>query len=62
YKGLNLEMASNETLERLTEIGGEGGFIAVDGQGNLVLPFNSEGMYRGWQDVERGPRVEIYKS
>ena len=49
YKRIDLETAANETLERLTEIGGEGGFIAVDGQGNVVLPFNSEGMYRGYR-------------
>lgn len=61
YKGLDIETAANETLERLTEIGGEGGFIAVDSRGNVVLPFNSEGMYRGWQNAAGGPLVEIYR-
>ncbi len=48
YKGLGLEEAARETIERLTEINGEGGLIAVDALGNVVLPFNSEGMYRGF--------------
>ena len=48
YKNLNLEKAARETVEYLTEIGGEGGLIAVDAQGNLALAFNSEGMYRGF--------------
>lgn len=47
YKGLSLEDAAHETVERQTKIGGEGGLIAVDANGNITLPFNSEGMYRG---------------
>lgn len=48
YKGLSLENAAREAVERQTEIGGEGGLIAVDANGTLTLPFNSEGMYRGF--------------
>lgn len=47
YKNASLEDAARETIERLTEISGEGGLIAVDTHGNVTLPFNSEGMYRG---------------
>src|SRR5215203_181982 len=49
YKGLDLGTAANEALEHVTDIGGDGGFIAVDGNGNVVLPFNCEGMYRGFR-------------
>jgi L-asparaginase / beta-aspartyl-peptidase len=48
YKGLVLEEAACETIEHLTNINGEGGLVAVDTNGNVTLPFNSEGMYRGW--------------
>jgi L-asparaginase / beta-aspartyl-peptidase len=48
YKGLSLEEAAREGIEHLTAINGEGGLIAVDSHGNVTLPFNSEGMYRGW--------------
>jgi beta-aspartyl-peptidase (threonine type) len=61
YKNLSLEAASRETVERLTEIGGEGGFIAVDALGNVALPFNSEGMYRGFVKADGEIVVEIYK-
>ena len=61
YKNLSLENASKEAIERLTEINGEGGFIAVDALGNVVLPFNSEGMYRGFMTVDGKMKVEIYK-
>ena len=61
YKGSSLEGSAHETIERLTSIGGEGGLIAVDTQGNLVLPFNSEGMYRGSVGPTGEFKVDIYK-
>lgn len=61
YKGLNLADASREAIERLTEIKGEGGFIAVDALGNVALPFNCEGMYRGFVTADGEITVEIYK-
>jgi isoaspartyl peptidase/L-asparaginase-like protein (Ntn-hydrolase superfamily) len=44
---LSLDQAARSTLEELGAIGGTGGFIAVDTQGNIALPFNTPGMYRG---------------
>ena len=61
YKNISLEDAARETVERLTEIGGEGGFIAVDAAGNVTLPFNSEGMYRGYVKTDGEIVVEIYR-
>lgn len=61
YKGLSLEAAAKETIEELTKIGGEGGLIAVDSSGNITLPFNSDGMYRGYITEDGKPVTEIYK-
>lgn len=61
YKGVSLEDAANETISRLTAIGGEGGLIAVDAKGNVVLPFNSDGMYRGCVLPDGTLQVDIYK-
>ena len=61
YKSLSLESAASETIDHLTSIGGEGGLIAVDSDGNIVLPFNSEGMYRGWTTSSAGVFIEIYR-
>jgi len=48
YKGLSLAEATKTVIqERLIEIGGDGGLIAVDQKGNVSLEFNTEGMYRG---------------
>lgn len=62
YKKLNLEAAASETVEYLREIGGEGGLIAVDALGNVALPFNSEGMYRGFVQTGGEMVIQIYKS
>ena len=59
YKNLSLETAANEAINYLTKIGGEGGLIAVDSAGNVVLPFNCEGMYRGFVTREK-MIIEIY--
>ena len=60
YKGLSLGDATRETIDRLTEINGEGGLIAVDTQGNITMPFNSEGMYRGFVTGDGQLEVGIY--
>ena len=61
YKNLNLADAARETIESLTAIGGEGGLIAVDAAGNVALPFNCEGMYRGFVTANGGAVIEIYR-
>ncbi|HMT08934.1 MAG TPA: isoaspartyl peptidase/L-asparaginase [Pyrinomonadaceae bacterium] len=61
YKGLSLEHAASETITRLTQIKGEGGLIAVDSHGNVTLPFNSEGMYRGCISSSNEQSIEIYR-
>jgi beta-aspartyl-peptidase (threonine type) len=60
YKNLNLESAAAEVIENLAKIGGEGGLIAVDANGNVSLPFNSEGMYRGFRTSDGQMSIEIY--
>ncbi len=61
YKNIDLLQAAGETIEYLTKIGGEGGFIAVDALGNIALPFNSDGMYRGFVTADSKTFIEIYK-
>jgi beta-aspartyl-peptidase (threonine type) len=59
YQGIGVEQAAMDSIKYLTTIGGEGGLIAVDTQGNIAMPFNSEGMYRG-QARENDITVQIY--
>ncbi len=51
YGGMNLTDATNKVIrEKLKEMGGEGGLIAIDSSGNICMPFNTEGMYRGMKN------------
>ena len=62
YKGMTLSQACDEVVHsRLKKIGGDGGLIAVDRQGNLAMPFNTEGMYRGSVQENGNKMILIYK-
>jgi beta-aspartyl-peptidase (threonine type) len=62
YKGMSLKEACQLVVyEKLVKIGGEGGLIALDNNGNIELPFNSEGMFRGSIDKEGQMRIDIYR-
>ncbi|MFC3393390.1 isoaspartyl peptidase/L-asparaginase family protein [Brenneria rubrifaciens] len=62
YAGLTLEQAGNRVvMEKLAQLEGRGGLIAIDRHGNITLPFNSEGMYRGYGYVGNRPVVAIYR-
>ena len=50
YGGYTLEEASEKIInEKLVEKGGTGGVVALDRYGNISMPFNTSGMYRGWR-------------
>jgi len=62
YKGLGLKEACDIVVkEKLVQIGGEGGLIAIDPQGNIELSFNSEGMYRAMKKSGEELFTAIYK-
>ena len=62
HKNMSLMDASNEVInKRIFEIGGDGGLIAVDTNGNIAMPFNTEGMYRASKSSTGKEEVSIYK-
>ncbi|MGB7923188.1 MAG: isoaspartyl peptidase/L-asparaginase [Pyrinomonadaceae bacterium] len=62
YKGLTLKDAANFVImNKLDKLGGTGGVIAIDHQGNIAMPFNTPGMYRGYVGMDGKVVVEIYK-
>jgi beta-aspartyl-peptidase (threonine type) len=63
YRGLTLEAAAEDVvMTKLPRIDGRGGLIAVDARGNVTLPFNTEGMYRGFARVGEQAVTAIYRS
>lgn len=62
YGGQSLEQAAHQVVfGTITSLGGSGGLIAVDAQGNVALPFNSEGMYRAVAVVGQPVSAGIYR-
>lgn len=60
YGGATLQAAAEEVVLRVVPAqGGDGGVIALDAQGHIVMPFNTTGMYRGWiaADGTRGTAI-----
>lgn len=60
YRGDSLQAAADEVMMRVVpELGGDGGAIAIDRDGNIAMPFNTSGMYRGWirPDGSRGTAI-----
>jgi beta-aspartyl-peptidase (threonine type) len=49
-------------LQELPALGGEGGVIAIDPQGNIAMEFNSEGMFRASRICGDEPQIGIYRS
>ncbi len=62
YGNLSLaEACERVVMEKLPALGGSGGLIAVDREGNVALPFNSEGMYRAWGYAGDAHSTGIYR-
>jgi beta-aspartyl-peptidase (threonine type) len=63
YKKISLADAMQEVvMKKLKAIGGEGGMIGIDTEGNISTIFNSEGMYRGMIDTTGRMEVSIFRS
>lgn len=62
FGGKSLQEAGHEVIHHaLTRLGGDGGLIAIDAQCNIVLPFNTEGMYRAYRKSGEKGKVEIFE-
>jgi beta-aspartyl-peptidase (threonine type) len=55
------DAANDMIMKKLPSLGGDGGLIAVDKDGNFTMSFDTEGMYRGYIKSNGESDVEIYK-
>lgn len=63
YKGVSVkEAAENVVMKKIKDAGGEGALIALDAKGNLAMPFNTEGMYRGYALDDGTVNVAIFEN
>jgi L-asparaginase / beta-aspartyl-peptidase len=60
YKNMDIHQAGNTVLEKLTQMGGTGGFIAIDAKGNITMPFNTTGMFRGFAKSTGEKEIAIF--
>ena len=58
YRGMSVEEAAEDAVKvQLVKLGGGGGAIAMDNEGNIAMPFTGEGMFRGW--VREDGQIEV---
>ena len=61
YKGLSLQEAAREVIQKkLPELGGDGGIVAIDNEGNIAMEFNTAGMYRATMNKNGELSIGIY--
>lgn len=61
YKGWSLKEAAALVIQKkVPELGGDGGIIAIDNKGTIVMEFNTAGMYRASMDANGELTVGIY--
>lgn len=62
YQKLSLKDASDKVvMDKLVKFGGAGGVISIDKDGNIAMPFNTPGMYRGSIDENGKVTTSIFK-
>ena len=63
YRGDTLSAAAEEVIMRVVPaLGGDGGVVALDVDGNIAMPFSSTGMYRGWIGADGSRGTAIFRS
>jgi len=61
YKGLSLQEAAREVIQnKIPAMGGDGGIVAIDHEGNVAMEFNTAGMYRATMNKDGELEMGIY--
>lgn len=62
YKGMDITSAAKTVLQKVADLGGDGGVIVLDRKGNVAMEFNTAGMYRAHMDAQGNQNIMIYKN
>lgn len=60
FGGASLEEAAQTTIDEIEGLGGVGGVITLDREGNIAIPFSTEGMFRAYVDTDGDTAVRIF--
>jgi beta-aspartyl-peptidase (threonine type) len=60
YADMSVDEAAGNAIDKVAELGGDGGVIALDHRGRLATPFNTTGMFRGWVTKDGEVVVKIF--
>lgn len=60
WKGQSVQAALDATIADIGSLGGDGGLIALDGEGTIAFSMNTPGMYRGWVAASSAARTAIF--
>lgn len=62
YKGMTLQEAASEVIQKkVPALGGDGGIVAIDKDGNVAMEFNTSGMYRATMNLKGELIIKIFK-
>ena len=62
YKGVTLQEAAREVIQKkVPALGGDGGIVSIDKDGNVAMEFNTAGMYRAHMNAQGELIIGIYK-
>ena len=61
YLKIDINQAAKNTLKKVKDLGGSGGVIGIDRNGNIMMDFNTKGMYRGYIKSDGETIIEIYQ-
>jgi len=61
FGGTSLREAARATVEEAESLGGVGGMIVLDAEGNIAMPFVTSGMFRAYVDTEGDAAVRIFE-
>jgi beta-aspartyl-peptidase (threonine type) len=61
YKNMSVTEACSEEIGKLSELGGTGGVVAIDANGNIAMEFNTSGMFRGYLKSDGEKEIAIFK-